>query len=561
LLPWCKFGSEMIFGSISTVAAPCQLYLLHLLYSTTTHLVIDIRQTILNRPIHRYSAWADNIVFDTVGNIQVLRTAFMSGELIVISDGSYKDPYSTGGWILTTAATASEHYIQGTARSTGPPTVQDSHRAEAFGILGGVYTLFKYLSKWGLSAGSITFAAENTSALNYAFNLNEYPSIQSTYPDFDVFISIRRHMLQQVTYNLKHVKGHQDKRGAQLDHWASLNIRMDLQAKARRVLLETAEATTNWNAWLPGETWTASMTNEKLCKQPEDVIKDKISRQQMKLYWNKRQRIPAQHFDTIAWDAVGKAMKQIPITRRHWIVKHVSGLCGVNSVLKLWGQKDYDTCPSCSAIETANHVWICPASGPTAKWEETLLGLDRWLTKNKTDRTIKCSLLDSLRQWRTGDDLTLLPRSALEAHQDSIGWHGVIEGCLSTYWMDTQQQYFASIKKRRSSLRWITQLIVKLWDVAWDLWEYRNDVEHKNDRADLLLKCNHDIQEEIEKGFAGLGQFHVFNENEDLVTASLAYKRALLRNVQTARERALRRTPNSEVQQMQGVMRRFLGRS
>jgi hypothetical protein len=36
----------------------------------------------------------------------------------------------------------------------------------------------------------------------------------------------------------------------------------------------------------------------------------------------------------------------------------------------------------------------------------------------------------------------------------------------------------AAAGSRRSGLRWLTALIQKLWDIAWDMWDNRNRVLH-----------------------------------------------------------------------------------
>ena len=65
--------------------------------------------------------------------------------------------------------------------------------------------------------------------------------------------------------------------------------------------------------------------------------------------------------------------------------------------------------------------------------------------------------------------------------QDLVGWQALLEGCLVPEWTCVQQSYYvwkASIKTGRW---WITSLITKLWDVAWDQWDHRNSVLHDSE--------------------------------------------------------------------------------
>jgi hypothetical protein len=48
-----------------------------------------------------------------------------------------------------------------------------------------------------------------------------------------------------------------------------------------------------------------------------------------------------------------------------------------------------------------------------------------------------------------------------------------------------QGQYYQDIKCRRSSKRWTAALITKLWDVAWDLWDFWNAVSDHQQNLSL----------------------------------------------------------------------------
>jgi hypothetical protein len=39
-------------------------------------------------------------------------------------------------------------------------------------------------------------------------------------------------------------------------------------------------------------------------------------------------------------------------------------------------------------------------------------------------------------------------------------------------------KHYINIGERKTGKRWISSLIKKLWEIAWDLWEHRNGVLH-----------------------------------------------------------------------------------
>ncbi len=62
--------------------------------------------------------------------------------------------------------------------------------------------------------------------------------------------------------------------------------------------------------------------------------------------------------------------------------------------------------------------------------------------------------------------------------QDEIGWQFLLEGRVSNQWQGVQQQYYNWIASRKTGRRWVSLLIQKLWQVAWDQWEHRNGILH-----------------------------------------------------------------------------------
>jgi hypothetical protein len=48
-------------------------------------------------------------------------------------------------------------------------------------------------------------------------------------------------------------------------------------------------------------------------------------------------------------------------------------------------------------------------------------------------------------------------------------------------WTEIQQHYYSLIHSRRSGRRWTIELIKRLWQIAWDIWQHRNDVLHEKE--------------------------------------------------------------------------------
>jgi hypothetical protein len=65
-------------------------------------------------------------------------------------------------------------------------------------------------------------------------------------------------------------------------------------------------------------------------------------------------------------------------------------------------------------------------------------------------------------------------------------------------WSGFMDLYYNSIMSNRNGHRWLSSIIKKLWNIAWDLWEHRNGVAHdKTDGLTALLQ--QELQNEFQK--------------------------------------------------------------
>jgi hypothetical protein len=74
------------------------------------------------------------------------------------------------------------------------------------------------------------------------------------------------------------------------------------------------------------------------------------------------------------------------------------------------------------------------------------------------------------------------------AHQNEVGWQAFMEGCPAPGWQDTQQQYYWFLLSRKTGIQWLSALIRKLWQIAWDMWEHCNGVLHDKEQGQAALE-------------------------------------------------------------------------
>jgi hypothetical protein len=194
-------------------------------------------------------------------------------------------------------------------------------------------------------------------------------------------------------------------------------------------------------------------------------------------HWSKRRNIPHH----LIRSTCEHAIKVLCLTRSLWIPKWLAGFAPVGKVQQRNPFQDHAECPRCSAFEsTTAHVLLCPAPQAQCQWDSSLSSLDQWFAKALHYRTFKMqSSLASTRgitkmvtppapsyNWPGVNDIIL--------DQDAVGWRAFLEGVVLHAWAAKQQEYYNWIKHRNTGKRWITNLIKKLWEISWNMWEQRN---------------------------------------------------------------------------------------
>ena len=315
-----------------------------------------------------------------------------------------------------------------------------------------------------------------------------------------------------ITVEFFHVKGHQDDdKYAVLDRFATMNVRMDIVAKAHwATVYEDAER--HPNASIPGEGWQLWIDHKKVTGSIRRIITDRVHLGPTDEYWEiKRKRYPRGSSPRIDWAATEKAMRGVSVTRRQWVTKHASGWTSVGKWMLRRKEWSHSACPRCSEeVEDAKHVWICPSQSAKDRWKKSMEELEIWMKKQKTHPGITVAVVAHLTAWREGKPSPPpgphrffgIPE-AIE-NQNRIGWQALLEGCPAIGWREAQQSYFDWLSSRRTGLRWLSALIRKLWDVAWDLWDDRNGILHDKEQGQSAKERKERIRQEFEEGFDDL---------------------------------------------------------
>jgi len=133
-------------------------------------------------------------------------------------------------------------------------------------------------------------------------------------------------------------------------------------------------------------------------------------------------------------------------------------------------------CPE--PLETKPHIVWCQKPPAQQVWTKSMADLAKCLrgTQN-TDLWITQQLLAALNYWYNEILFPMGSYPILEA-QAQIEQEYLINGWLSSQQCSMQEQYWAQIRLQKSSKCWLTEILKRLWNASWDLWDHCNEALH-----------------------------------------------------------------------------------
>lgn len=320
-----------------------------------------------------------------------LAKAIKQGDAIVISNGSFKEQFGTASWELEGGS--SDGRIMGVVTAPGTWKDQSTYRSELTGIYSIMVCVKNLCEFYNITAGSIELGCDGQSALDKAFNYVALIKVEDS--NYDLLASIRNLWANSpIQWKFRYIKGHQDdvQSWDQLDRWAKLNIEMDLRAKDHiKIAMISSRHYT-----LIGKPWSLWSQGEKILTGFTDTIYDLVHAEAAKEYWTRKDKLTQATIDSVNWELIEIAMNESRCSRRVFISKHSSGMCGVGKFMKRWKIRQDDSCPRCGSPEDSAHVWTCKGEGANEVWEKALIDLEGWFNQKHTDPDLQHAIISHL---------------------------------------------------------------------------------------------------------------------------------------------------------------------
>ena len=415
-------------------------------------------------------------------NGRAIATAIIKGKGKCISDSAVKDELGTSSAFYLDVPRINTYEAHN--RTPGADIDTHSFRGELCGILANMVMTECVAKVHGITEGTVTIGCDNESALWVSFGNYDVKAGDSS---FDIIRVIRNYVDNSpITWKPLHVKGHQDDNPeATLDAWAKANIRADSLAGAQwRIWYGRGDRTRPTPPRMPGEGWRVSIDDRPLVSLVDDQLYNHIYYDRCMQYWESKGRLHPDMGKQVEWTQYYGALKLLPQARRQWTHKHFCGFEGTNSMMHKWGQRTTPTCPSCAEKETHRHVVQCQSDRATKAYREIERNFETWLhaTTSKDIREAIMAHLDAYREQSEVEHREGWEEEVMHAskEQERLGPNAFVEGLVISKWEDVQRTHMDKQQSKRNPSRWVREMIKKLWNVSWDMWDARNGDVHRN---------------------------------------------------------------------------------
>ena len=216
----------------------------------------------------------------------------------------------------------------------------------------------------------------------------------------------------------------------------------------------------------------------------------------------------AQQYEQVHWVAHEKVINRHKMRRTH-VVKLIHDILPTNKIRHRDDPTIAATCPLCSGgVEDRDHILRCPHPERVAWRDQFLVGLEKRCTELETDAGVEEGLLNGLYHWFQCDKWTpaeLDAATAAERAQHELGWRQIFNGRMATAWADVQDCFCRNEGRwgtSRNGRVWTVSILSHIWEEWFKLWDSRNALVHRNDRASRALAQQVDIERCIEALYA-----------------------------------------------------------
>ena len=258
---------------------------------------------------------------------------------------------------------------------------------------------------------------------------------------------------------------------------------------------------------MPGEGWRLCIKGIPVITNLEDKVYEHAYYKKCVKYWESKGRLEAGQGDSVSWTHQNGAHKTMPRARQQWTRKHFCGFEGTNYMLAKRGERTSAQCPSCAEVETHRHILKCQSDRATKAYRNIERKFEYWLKKTTSDE-LREALMAHLGAYREEEEVTERENwtqkvKEVSRDQKAVGENAFVEGLVVHGWEKIHRDHLSRVGSKRSAGRWVQELIKKLWNVSWDMWDSRNGEVHKNQttrKEQIIVQLDNEVKEAHTEG-------------------------------------------------------------
>ena len=402
--------------------------------------------------------------------------------LFAATDGSAINFNGAFGWILCDNSGNKIAQCYGPA----PGYRTSSFHAEAYGLL-SLFTALQRICSFTASAFPTHLSvycdcASLVNTINEARNWATFFPNTTMSTDWD-FIQAIHYALQQLpaSYNLHHVKGHQDR----LTPYHELPLPAQLNIDADHITTEyaTANQTNTDTPLLPGAIAQLHSPQGTISSHLKPSLRRIASLEPMKQYMMDKYDWDHNTLESINWQSHSRSIRAMH-RYNNFISKFIHDWLPVNNLQSKYKSHYSPKCPSCpNETETIQHFIQCPSR---LQWRTDMINdISNYMESQDTRPELAIILKDALQQWFDAQPITfpLLPTifHKLIRDQTNIGWEQLFYGRFSNEWSSLQEEHYETTDHRPTRLNgssWTSGLIQRVWHHLHLAWLQRNSDAH-----------------------------------------------------------------------------------
>jgi Reverse transcriptase (RNA-dependent DNA polymerase) len=384
------------------------------------------------------------------------------------------------------------------------------HRCEAYGVLSAIvlyaelsiYIQYKYDNR--IKIANPVICCDNE-ALIKTLNKwkNRETSIKFHYAaDADIikqilveYKSLRRN---NIIFTFRHVRGHQDLTGRELNSDEILNVEADSLATAALRFRNLPRID------LPSLKSTILINGLQVTSNHTTILRDLFTSIKLRKHLQESNNWDHQTMSTIWWKPSGAVLASCSPGEQKTIIKYLHKRWACNRKENRYYGFISPFCKLCDDfIECQEHILQCPKCVLRQQSRDTYLtDLRRYMEATHTNSLTCNVIITHLTNWLNNDpqqDMrTIAPEASFTiqqavTEQTRIGWDHWFKGRISTTWgvlYGNDLQVVNHNMRNQTPDSWAKQLVEITWKFVLRNWTIRNDLEHDTNGDSELNKRN-----------------------------------------------------------------------